>query len=178
MATAKEEATGLNASEVVSQHGCLLSGADGAPDQLVEGAQLLEGDLADVLEDGPNHVLGAGRGRQRSAIPERGISFTRTRGFAIPPNFDAPVKLSSDVGKQECEGEGRPYDVGGSRLRDVGKDVVEVIQIVADGHVHLVKGGEGGETVGRVGRLLGTAVLGVVVQDLDLHRELRLCIER
>ena len=74
MATAKEEATGLNASEVVSQHGCLLSGADGAPDQLVEGAQLLEGDLADVLEDGPNHVLGAGRGRQRSAIPEGGIS--------------------------------------------------------------------------------------------------------
>ena len=73
MATAKEEATGLNASEVVSQHGCLLSGADGNPDQLVEGAQLLEGDLADVLEDGPNHVLGAGRGRQRSAIPERGL---------------------------------------------------------------------------------------------------------
>ena len=71
MATAKEEATGLNASEVVSQHGCLLPGADGAPNQLVEGAQLLEGDLADVLEDGPNHVLGAGRGRQRSAVPER-----------------------------------------------------------------------------------------------------------
>ena len=111
-------------------------------------------------------------------LKEDYVSFTRTRGFAIPPNFDAPVKFSSDVGKQECEGEGRPYDVGGSRLRYVGKDVVEVIQIVADGHVHLVKGGEGGETVGRVGRLLGTAVLGVVVQDLDLHRELRLCIER
>ena len=82
MATAKEEATGLNASEVVSQHGCHLSDADGPPDQLVKGAQLLEGDLADMLEDGPNHVLGAGRGGQRSTIPEGGISFMR--GFASP----------------------------------------------------------------------------------------------
>ena len=100
MATAKEEATGLNASEVVSQHGCLLSGADGAPDQLVEGAQLLEGDLADVLEDGPNHVLGAGRGRQRSAIPERGISFTR--GFAIPPKGSFTNDVSSE-GEGVCQ---------------------------------------------------------------------------
>ena len=48
-----------------------MAGADGVPAQLVEGAQLLEGDLPDVLEDGPDHVLGAGRGRQRSAVPER-----------------------------------------------------------------------------------------------------------
>ena len=64
-------ATRLNASEVVSQQGGTLAGADGVPAQLVEGAQLLEGDLPDVLEDGPDHVLGAGRGRQRSAVPER-----------------------------------------------------------------------------------------------------------
>ena len=61
-------ATHLNASEVVSQQRGTL--VDGVRAQLVEGAQLLEGDLADVLEDDPDDVLGAGRRRERSAIPK------------------------------------------------------------------------------------------------------------
>ena len=63
----------------------------------------------------------------------------------------------------------------GSRPSDVGENVVGVVEVVADGHVHLVEDGEGREAVGLLGRRLGTVVLGVVVQDLHLHRELRLC---
>ena len=64
--------TRLNASEVVSQQGGVLAAAVavGVAPQHVEGAQLFEGDPPDVLEDRPDHVLGAGWGRQRSAVPE------------------------------------------------------------------------------------------------------------
>ena len=65
-------ATRLNASEVVSQQGGILAVAVAVPPQeLVEEAQLFKGDLPGVLEDGPHNVLGTGRGRQRSAVPER-----------------------------------------------------------------------------------------------------------
>ena len=62
----------LNASEVVSQQGGVLAAAVavGVAPQHVEGAQLFEGDPPDVLEDRPDHVLGARRGRQRSAVPD------------------------------------------------------------------------------------------------------------
>ena len=67
-------ATRLNDSEVVSQQGGggvpAAAVAVGGPREFVESAQLLEGDLAGVLEDGPDDVLGAGRGRQRAAVPE------------------------------------------------------------------------------------------------------------
>ena len=81
------------------------------------------------------------------------------------------------MGKQEREREGRPYDVRSSRLSNVGENVVEVVEVVADGHVHLVEDGEAGEAVGFLGRRRGTVVLRVIVEDLNLQRELRRCIE-